>query len=201
LSSFEAFTGAKGSAACASARVECTLGGDGYGPSDQTPFYAAGIPVLHFFTGAHSDYHKPSDEPSRINAAGAARVAGIVTEVAGALSGRGGALTYRQVPAPPPQGDVRSFGAALGTIPDYAGPPRGQKGMLLAGVRPGGAADKAGMRRGDILVRLGNHKIDGVEDLMFALDAARPGETVSAVVLREGAEVRLQAAFEESRRR
>jgi hypothetical protein len=188
------------SAACADARVECVLGGSGYGPSDQTPFYAAGAPVLHFFTGAHSDYHKPSDDPAHINAAGAAQVAQIVAQVTAQVGRRDAKLTYRNVPPPAPQGDLRSFGASLGTIPDYAGPPNGQKGMLLSGVRPGGAADLAGMRRGDVLVRLGKHAIDSVEDLMYVLNSVKPGETVGAVVLREGKEVRLQATFQESRR-
>ena len=192
--------GAIAGAACEEARVECALGGDGYGPSDQTPFYGAGVPVLHFFTGAHSDYHKPSDVPARINGAGAARVARIVARIAQQISGREERLTYRKVRAPPPQGDVRTFGASLGTIPDYAGPPDGQRGMLLADVRPGGAADLAGMRRGDILVRLGSHEIAGVEDLMFVLNSVKPGETVRAVVLRGGKEVTMEATFQEGRR-
>jgi Tol biopolymer transport system component len=188
------------SAACAEARVECALGGDGYGPSDQTPFYAAGVPVLHFFTGAHSEYHKPSDVAGLINAAGAAQVARIVERVAHEVADRQERLTYRKVEAPAPQGDVRSFGASLGTIPDYAGPPDGQRGMLLADVRPGGAAAVAGMRRDDILNRLGKHEIGGVEDLMFVLNSVKPGETVKAVVLRGGSEVTLEATFQEGRR-
>lgn len=187
-------------AACDEARVECTLGGDGYGPSDQTPFYAAGVPVLHFFTGAHSEYHKPSDVAALINAAGAAQVARIVERVAYGVADRQERLTYRKIEAPPPQGDVRSFGASLGTIPDYAGPPQGQRGMLLADVRPGGAAALAGMRRGDILIRLGKYEIGGVEDLMFVLNSVKPGETVKAVVLRGGSEMTLDATFQEGRR-
>jgi hypothetical protein len=187
-------------AACEEARVQCSLGGDGYGPSDQTPFYGAGVPVLHFFTGAHSDYHKPGDVPGLINAAGAAQVARIVERVAQDVAARQQLLTYRKVEAPPPQGDVRSFGASLGTIPDYAGPANGQRGMLLADVRPGGAAALAGMRRGDILVRLGKHEIAGVEDLMFVLNSVKPGETVKAVVVRDGKEVTMEATFQEGRR-
>jgi hypothetical protein len=53
--------------------LDCSLSGDGYGPSDQTPFYAAGVPVLFFFTGAHDDYHKPADVAAKINAAGGVR--------------------------------------------------------------------------------------------------------------------------------
>jgi Tol biopolymer transport system component len=186
-------------AACEKARVQCNSSGDGYGPSDHSPFYAAGVPVLHFFTGAHSDYHKPSDTADAINAAGTAQVASIVSSVALALDGST-ALTYRQVASPTPRGDMRSFNASLGTVPDYAGPPHGQKGMLLAAVRAGGAAEQAGMQRGDILIRLGTHPVGGVEDLMYVLNASKPGETVTAVVLRDGKEVQLEVTFQESKR-
>jgi len=98
-------------------------------------------------------------------------------------------------------GDRRSFGASLGTVPDYGGPPNGQRGMLLSDVRPGGPADLAGMRRGDILVRVGTHPIDGVEDLMYVLQSSKPGETVRIAVLREGKELQLEATFQEARRR
>jgi Tol biopolymer transport system component/Zn-dependent M28 family amino/carboxypeptidase len=188
-------------AACAAARVDCSLGGDGYGPSDQTPFYGAGVPVLHFFTGAHSDYHKPSDLAEKINAAGAAQTAQIVAQVAQDVGAREQRLTYRKVRAPAPLGDRRSFGASLGTIPDYGGPAHGEKGMLISDVRPGGAADLAGMRRADILVRVGTHPIEGVEDLMYVLQASKPGETVGVAVLRDGKELQLEVTFQEGRRR
>ncbi len=187
-------------AACARARVECSLGGDGYGPSDQTPFYAAGLPVLHFFTGAHSDYHKPSDTPDRLNYSGAAQVAKVVADVAEQIA-NGAKLTFRKAPSPTPRGDLRSFNASLGTIPDYAGPPQGLKGVLLAGVRPGGAADLAGLKRGDVLIRIGKHDITSVEDLMYVLNASKPGETVTVVVVRDGKEVSAEATLQESRRR
>ena len=186
--------------ACEKARVECVTFGDGYGPSDQTPFYAAGVPVLHFFTGAHSDYHKPSDAPEGVNAAGVAQVASIVASVALSLGERA-ALSYRKVPSPAPRGDVRSFNASLGTVPDYAGPANGQKGVLLSAVRPGGGADQAGMRRGDILIRLGKHEIGSVEDFMYVLNSSKPGETVTAAILRDGQEVHLETTFQETKRR
>jgi S1-C subfamily serine protease len=95
---------------------------------------------------------------------------------------------------------VRSFGASLGTVPDYVGPPDGQKGMLLAGVRTGGAADLAGMKRGDILVQVGSHPIGGVEDLMYVLNESKPGQTVTVIVLRDGKQVKLEATFQEAKR-
>ena len=142
-------------AACDAVRIDCTTTGGGYGRSDQTAFYGAGIPVLHFFTGAHPDYHKPSDTIERINSAGTTQIAKAVTELAATLASRPAALSYRKVASPPPMGDLRGYGASLGTVPNYVGPPDGQPGMLLDGVRPGGPADQAGMKRGDVLIKLG----------------------------------------------
>ncbi|HEX9731323.1 MAG TPA: M28 family peptidase [Thermoanaerobaculia bacterium] len=184
-------------AACDGVRLACSMSGDGYGPSDQTPFYAAGVPVLHFFTGTHEDYHKPSDDTEKINAAGGARVASLVADLAVTLSRREEPLTYMTVAPPPPQGDSRSFGASLGTIPDYAGD--GRPGVLLAGTREESPAQQAGMRRGDLLVELAGHDVGDIYDFMFVLRQSKPGETVKAVVVRDGERVTLEVTFGESR--
>lgn len=186
-------------AACATARVECRASGDGYGPSDHMSFYTAGLPVLHFFTGAHGDYHKPSDEPSKLNAGGMAKIAEIVAAVARASGDS--TLTYNKLPEPAGRGDARSFNASLGTVPNYSGAPQGMKGVLLDDVRPGGGADKAGMKRGDVITRLGTFEVSSVEDLMFVLMQAKPGETVTATVLRDGKPIQLETTFQEGRRR
>ena len=187
--------------ACDGARVDCVhAAGGGFGASDHAPFYGAGVPVLHFFSGVHGDYHKPSDTPDKLNAAGMARAARIVASIATELADHDGRLDYQHVASPPPEGDVRSFGSSLGTVPDYAGPPKGQRGMLLAGVRPGGAADKAGLKRGDILVRLGEHPISGVEDLMYVLTESRPGTTMKALVVRDGKELAVDVTLQEGRK-
>ncbi len=189
-------------APCAELGLDCAPGGDGYGPSDQTPFYAAGIPVLHFFTGAHEDYHKPSDDTSTINAAGGARIAELAARVVQAVAARPGKLAYQQVAAPAPSNaDVRSYGASLGTIPDYVGPPEGTTGVLLAGTRPGGPADKAGIRRGDVLVELAGTPVRDVNDFMYVLRRVKPGQTSTAIVLRDGQRVELTVTFDQSRRR
>ena len=188
-------------ALCADLALQCATSGDGYGPSDQTPFYAAGVPVLHFFTGAHDDYHKPSDRPETINAAGGARIADLASRVVATLAAREVGLTYQRVAPPPPSGaDMRSYGAGLGTVPDYVGPPEGTSGVLLAGTRPGGPADKAGMRRGDLLVELAGTPIRDIHDLMFVLRAAKPAQTSSAVVVRDGERVTLTVTFDQARR-
>jgi Tol biopolymer transport system component len=180
---------------CDALGLRCALGGDGFGPSDQTPFYAAGIPVLHLFTGVHSDYHRTSDDAELINAAGGARVAALAADLAAAVAERDAKLTYQAHATPLPQGDTRARGGSLGTVPDYAGPPEGRPGVLLAGVRAGGPADRAGLRRGDVLVELGGKAIRDVNDLMYALGAGKPGEMVVAVVERDGKRVELAVTF------
>lgn len=183
-------------AACDRARIECALSSDGYGPSDQTSFYAAGIPVLHFFSGSHTDYHKPSDSADRINAGGAAQIAKLVTDVAQAVTDSSAPLGFQAVAPEAPKGDVRSFNASLGTIPDYAGPTDGS-GVLLAGVRPGSAADKAGLRRGDTLIALGKTELKSLHDFMFVLNGSKPGQTITARVKRDGKVLNLPVTFEE----
>jgi Tol biopolymer transport system component len=182
---------------CEALQIGCQLGGDGYGPSDQMPFYAAGVPVLHFFTGAHEDYHKPSDDSTRINAAGGVRIANLVAEVALDLTNLEG-LTYREVEAPAPLGDTRGYGASLGTIPDYTGSPDDRPGMLLSGVRSGGPADQAGLRRGDRVVELAGREVRDIYDLMYILREMKPGEQGSVVVERDGERIQRAVTFGES---
>jgi len=185
-------------AACDREGVACALSGDGYGPSDHSPFYAAGVPVLHFFTGAHGDYHKPSDDADKINAGGGARIAALVADLALAIDAHPERPTYKSVAAPAPRGDVRSYGASLGTVPDYAGD--GRPGVLLAGVRAGGPAEQAGLRRGDLLVELGGKTVRDIHDFMYVLERAKPGEMTTAVVVRDGKRVSLAVTYGGSKR-
>lgn len=184
--------------ACADARVVCNASGDGYGPSDHMTFYTAGYPVLFFFTGAHNEYHKPSDTADTINAGGAAQIAHLVADLAVATTSA--PLTFQKLANAPVTGDARSFNASLGTVPNYGGPPSGIKGVLLDDVRKGGGADKAGLTRGDIITKIGKFDIGSVEDLMFVLMQAKPGETVTAELWREGKKLALEVTFQESRR-
>ncbi|HSM14779.1 MAG TPA: M20/M25/M40 family metallo-hydrolase [Thermoanaerobaculia bacterium] len=188
--------------ACEASGLTCKTSGDGYGPSDQTSFYAAGVPVLHFFTGTHDQYHRPSDDADLLYAVGGAAVAGLTADVALRLDQRATPPTLKQSESgPPPSGDTRGLGASLGTIPDFAGLPEGQTGMPVAGTRPGGPADAAGIRRGDVIVELGGQEIRDIHDLMFVLRKATPGERVVVVVVRDGDRVELEAVYGEPRRR
>jgi len=188
--------------ACERAHLECKQNGDGYGPSDHTSFYAADVPVLFLFTGTHDQYHRPSDDADLLNATGGAKVAALAADLVANTADWTERLTLERAKAQPlPKGDVRSFGASMGTIPDYSGPPEGKTGMLLAGVRPDGPADKAGLRRGDLIVGVGEQEIRSIEDLMFVLRQAHPGETTKVVVERDGERVELTLTFGQASRR
>ncbi len=175
---------------CRGLGLFCKLGGDGYGPSDMTPFYAAGVPVLFFFTGAHSDYHRPSDTADKINALGIAKVAAlassVVTDLGERLQKTPSALTWRKPSGPPPRAGDRGYGAYLGTIPDYTAMQGIKGGVKLNGTRPQSPAEEAGVKPGDVLIGLGDSKIDNLEDMSFALKKFKPGQSVDVVVLRDG---------------
>ncbi|HYC61211.1 MAG TPA: M20/M25/M40 family metallo-hydrolase [Thermoanaerobaculia bacterium] len=171
-------------------------GGDGYGPSDQTSFYARQIPVLHFFTGTHERYHTPDDDADAVNFAGAAKVAELTARVAAALARAEITPTYaRAAAAPAMQGDSRGYGAYLGTVPDFTAMEASTGGVKLSDVRAGGPADKAGIRGGDVLVAMAGTRIENLYDMTYALQDHKPGETVDVVVLRNGERLTLRATL------
>jgi Tol biopolymer transport system component/Zn-dependent M28 family amino/carboxypeptidase len=182
--------------ACKTARVECTVTGSGYGPSDHMPFYVAGIPVLFLFTGNHLDYHTAKDDSAKINATGAARVAMITSDVAITVANRTSQLTY--VKSPPELlrgGDARRRGASLGTVPSYSEDPNQPKGVLLSDVVPEGPAMKAGLKGGDLIVQIGTTEIASVSDLMYVLGAAKAGEKTTITYVRNGKTEKVEATF------
>ncbi|MEM9455914.1 MAG: M28 family peptidase [Myxococcota bacterium] len=169
---------------------------DGYGASDQTSFYEDGLPVLHFFTGTHSDYHKPSDDIDKINFAGATRIASIATRVVHTLSTEDIAPDFIKVERKAPTRG--GFRVSLGTIPDY-----GAKvdGVRLTGVREGGAAAKAGLQKGDVIQKIGDREIHNLDDYMATFAVLSPGEVVDVVVERDGQPVTLKMTPEAPKRR
>jgi Tol biopolymer transport system component len=176
--------------------LEITQRGDGYGPSDQTSFYARQIPVLHFFTGAHEEYHSPEDDAATINAAGAVKVIGVTAEIGRQLAIGQLNPGYRQAAAAPAMGgDSRGYGAYLGTVPDYRAMEASEGGVLLGDVRPGGPADLAGIRGGDTIVRMAGTTIENLMDMTYALQDNKPGDTIDVVILRSGERLTLRATL------
>ena len=168
---------------------------DGTGPSDHTSFYMKDIPVLHFFTNVHGDYHKPSDDWDKIDAAGLDKVSAIVTRVAQQLSRPTTVVTLvRGAGRPPaPAGQSTSgYGAYLGTVPDFKPVDRG---VLISGATPGSPADQAGLKAGDIIIKFDEEAIADLQGMTDALRKRKPGDAVRISVLREGKEVVLNAVL------
>lgn len=177
-------------------KLHVAPGGDGYGPSDQTSFYAKQIPVLHFFTGTHERYHTPDDDADFVNFDGAAKIAELTARVGLALAKGEVTPQYARAAAVPAmQGDSRGYGAYLGTVPDFTAMEASSGGVKLADVRAGGPADKAGIRGGDVLVAMAGTRIDNLYDMTYALQDHKPGETVDVVVVRNGERVTLRATL------
>jgi hypothetical protein len=161
--------------------------GSGTGPSDHTSFYNLKIPVLHFFTGTHKDYHRPTDDTELVNAQGGARVTEMVYRVADRLIEREDRLTFQATKGGHggrPQSKVR-----LGLMPAYT--EDDIKGMPIDGVAPESPAELAGLKRGDRIVRLADTPVDNVYDLMEAMSDLEPDKTVAVEVVRDGKNVTL----------
>jgi hypothetical protein len=172
-------------------RFDLRASGDGWGPSDHSSFYAAHRPVIHFFTDLHEDYHRATDDWDKINVAGIVRVAAYAADLAAALADRPEPLTFVDVPRPQVATSGRSA-ASLGTIPDMSESPGG---VRVTGVRSGGPADVAGIRAGDVILRIGEHAVANLYDMTDALNAHQPGDTVRVTVRRGADEVTLTAVL------
>lgn len=167
-------------------RLAVSAVGDGFGPSDHSSFYAKGIPVLHFFTDLHDDYHRASDDVERIEADGEARVVAMAERVVRAIADRPARLTPVRVAAPAPMAGGRTgSNVYLGSIPDMSA--GDANGLRLSGVRAGSPADSAGLRAGDVIVELGGRAVKDLYGYSDALYARTPGERVVIVYLRNGA--------------
>jgi Tol biopolymer transport system component len=152
-----------------------------YLPTDSISFYTRGIPTLALFTGAHEDYHRPSDDADKVDFAGAERVARFAASLMDALARRGEPLDYVEVKREEEPGSRAGLRASLGTIPDYVAD---VKGVRLAGARPGSAAEKAGVRPGDVVVSLAGVEVENIYDYTYAIETLKPGVEVEIVVSR-----------------
>jgi hypothetical protein len=161
-------------------------GGDGFGSSDQSSFYAKNIPVLHFFTDLHSDYHRASDDIEKINSGGEARVVDLATRVIQSLDNLPGRLTFVRMAAPSRMATSASSGSQvyLGSVPDMAA--GDTPGLKLTGVRPGSPAELGGLKADDIIVEFGGMKVTDLQSYSDALYAHKPGDVVKVIVLRAG---------------
>ena len=162
---------------------ELAFSPEGVGPSDHASFYLQNIPVFFISTGAHSDYHTPLDDAELINYEGAKKVADYSYLVISEVASRETALTFQEA-GPKFQ---RSRGGRLkvtfGVMPDFAGLEK--RGMRIDAVTKGKPADKAGMKKGDIITAIDGKKVGGIHDYMSRLQTMEIGQQVSVDIIRE----------------
>ena len=151
----------------------------GIGPSDHTSFYLSDIPVLHFFTGQHSDYHKPSDDSNLINYKGMNLISNFIYTIISDLNDNG-KLPFRETKNE--SQEAPRFKVSLGVIPDYL---YDGKGMRIDGVSQGRPAEKAGFQKGDIVIKLGDEDITDMMSYMKALSKYKKGDKAEVQISRK----------------
>ncbi|MBK8848047.1 MAG: M28 family peptidase [Bacteroidetes bacterium] len=144
----------------------------GVAPSDNTSFYLNGVPAIHFFSGTHSDYHKPSDDEDKINYSGEYAIIKYIYKTVGELNDDG-KLPFVKTNDATNENTPR-FKVTLGVVPDYAFE---GEGMRIDGVTDGKPASKAGLVKGDIVIQLGEEKISDMQTYMKALSKFSKGQT------------------------
>lgn len=164
-------------------KFKLVLKESGVGPSDHTSFYLQDIPVLHFFTGQHEDYHKPSDDSEKLNYDGISAIVDYVASIAMELD-KAPKLTFKKTINE--SEEVPRFKVALGVIPDYlfAG-----KGMRIDGVSENKPAQKADLKKGDVVIKLGDSTVVDMMSYMRALSTFKEGDETKVTVNRNGKEI------------
>jgi hypothetical protein len=172
--------------------VKYNIDSAGVGPSDHTSFYLKNLPVLFFFTGAHQDYHKPSDDANLINAEGELKVLSLAKSIIEKIE-LAPKLDFIQVANNPHAGNARSsFKVTMGIIPDYA---YDKGGVRIDGVSKGRPAEIAGIQAGDVIMKLGENSTTDVQEYMKALGKFEKGQTIDAEVKRGAQKMILKITF------
>ncbi len=167
---------------------DLALTSEGAGASDHASFFEKGVPVLHFFTGARATYHRPGDDFSGVEVDGVERIADYVAEIALYLATTDLAPTFHPVgaerlEASAPAGETKKRRVSFGSIPDFS---KESGGILLSGVMPGGAAEAAGLLKGDLVVEIDGAGIDNIYDFQGVLAEHEPGDRLGVVYVRDG---------------
>lgn len=161
----------------------------GVGPSDHTSFYLADIPVLHFFTGQHEDYHKPSDDTEKVNFEGMEIVSNYIFSIIKDLD-RQPKLPFRKTKNESEV--VPDFKVTLGVVPDYL---FSGKGMRIDGISEDRPAQKAGLQKGDIVVKMGEFEVTDMMSYMKSLSKFEKGQTTKVTIDRSGELKEVEVTF------
>ena len=164
--------------------IKVTFSEEGYGPSDHSSFYGKNIPVLFYSTGAHLDYHTPSDTYDKINYKGMVTISSLIFNASRKLASSPERLKFREAgPRVEQRGYRRTKGVTLGIMPDVVGTVK--NGLLVEAVTPGKPASIGGMKKGDIITAINGKSVTNIYDYMSRLGQLKHGETISVEVLRD----------------
>ena len=169
---------------------------EGIGPSDHSSFYLKKIPVLHFFTGEHADYHKPTDDWEKINIEGVARVADLIESMIVATVDQPERPEYVETKAPPSPNRGGGTRPYVGTIPEFGNE---EPGYAISGVTPGGPGEKGGLLGGDRIVKIGPHPVTNLDDFDAALRKFMAGDAVDFTVVRDKKELTFKVTLDAPR--
>ncbi|NQV27985.1 MAG: M20/M25/M40 family metallo-hydrolase [Rhodopirellula sp.] len=177
------------------AEFQLSLKPEGFGPSDQSSFYAKKIPVLHFFTNTHSDYHRPGDDWEKINFKGIQRISHLFRDFVIHTAETQKRPEYLEVAG---NADIERQGSRpyFGSIPDFS---EEGEGYAISGVSPKSPAAEGGLKGGDRIVQFGESKVTDLSDFDLALRNFSGGDEVDVTVLRDGQRVKLKVTLEKPR--
>lgn len=161
----------------------------GVGPSDHTSFYLNDIPVLHFFTGQHEDYHKPSDDAEKLNYEGMQLIENYILSIIKELDDNG---KLKFTKTKDESAAVPAFKVGLGVVPDYL---FSGKGMRIDGVSEGKAAQNADLQKGDVVVKMGDSIVTDMMSYMRVLSTFNQGDKTTVIIERGGEEIIKEITF------
>jgi hypothetical protein len=164
----------------------------GVGPSDHTSFYLKDIPVLHFFTGQHREYHKPSDDGHLINYQGIYDIASLATSIVIETDDDAEALAFLKTRSDTTTRSMARFKVTLGVMPDYAWDGGGMRVDAVLENRP---AANAGLQDGDVVIQIGDIEVTDIYTYMEALGQFEVGDEATVVVKRGAEEVSTLVTF------
>ena len=164
----------------------------GTGPSDHTSFYRKDIPVLFFFTGLHTDYHKPTDDIDKINYIGETRIINYISGIVLSPISTDQKLTFTKTRETQTTSSLRSGGVTMGIMPDYT---FSGAGVRCDGVTDGRPAQKAGLKAGDVIVKIGEYNVSSMETYMQTLGKFQKGEKAKVKFKRGNEEIETEVQF------
>ncbi len=170
--------------------IEAVTTESGIGPSDHTPFYLKDVPVLHFFSGQHQDYHKPEDDAHLINFIGIIEIADYIYNIIEALN-KQEKIAFTKT-KDTTERKAAAFKVTLGVMPDYV---YNGKGMKIDSVLDERPAKKGGIENGDIIIKLGDVEVTDIYKYMEALSLFKVGDQTTVIVERKGKKLKKKVTF------